>query len=566
MALKQLFSLALGLLIWSAVYAQNELPNNWHMLDYKTDGLPGVSSEKALSELLAKRRAKTIVVAVLDSGVDDQHEDLKSVMWVNEDEIPNNGIDDDKNGYIDDIHGWNFIGGMKENVLYDTYETTRLYAQMRYKFESADRSKLNSEQKKQYDFFLKLKEDVESRRKSAQSNLDQIEQTEFLIIGAIDALTQALGDAPFNQESLNAVEENDSKQLSMGIAIAKQILDQNLPINNIADLKNLILEDFKEGKEHFNKELNYAFNPDYDPRPIIGDNYNDPLEKYYGNNDSKGPDSNHGTHVAGLIAAQRGNDIGMDGVANHVKIMAVRCVPDGDERDKDVANAIRYAVDNGASIINMSFGKGYSPNKEVVDDAIKYAAEHDVLLVHAAGNASSNIDEKDNFPNKYYKKKKFLSTNKAPNWIEVGASGFETGVDLVADFSNYGKKNVDLFAPGVQTYSTTPENSYASQQGTSFASPIVAGVAALLRSYFPELNAKQVKKILLKSVSPQDYKVKVPGSSEEKLLAQISVTGGLVNAYQAVELALKTKGKIKVKDSDYNIPVVSGDAGDKPRT
>lgn len=566
MALKQIFSLALGLLIWSAVYAQNELPNNWHMLDYKTDGLPGVSSEKALSELLAKRRAKTIVVAVLDSGVDDQHEDLKSVMWVNEDEIPNNGIDDDKNGYIDDIHGWNFIGGAKENVLYDTYETTRLYAQMRYKFESADRNKLNSEQKKQYDFFLKLKEDVESRRKSAQANLDQIEQTEFLIIGAIDALTQALGDAPFNQESLNSVEENDSKQLSMGIAIAKQILDQNLPINNIADLKNLILDDFKEGKEHFNKELNYAFNPDYDPRPIIGDNYNDPLEKYYGNNDSKGPDSNHGTHVAGLIAAQRGNDIGMDGVANHVKIMAVRCVPDGDERDKDVANAIRYAVDNGASIINMSFGKGYSPNKEVVDDAIKYAAEHDVLLVHAAGNASSNIDEVDNFPNKYYKKKKFLSSNKASNWIEVGASGIETGVDLVADFSNYGKKNVDLFAPGVQTYSTTPENSYASQQGTSFASPIVAGVAALLRSYFPELNAKQVKKILLKSVSPQDYKVKVPGSSEEKLLAQISVTGGLVNAYQAVELALKTKGKIKVKDSDYDIPVVSGEAGEKPRT
>lgn len=566
MTLKQILSWVLGLLICSAVYAQNELPNNWHMLDYKTDGLPGVSSEKALNELLAKRRAKTIVVAVLDSGVDDQHEDLRSVMWVNEDEIPNNGVDDDKNGYIDDIHGWNFIGGAKENVLYDTYETTRLYAQMRYKFESADRNKLNSEQKKQYDFFLKLKEDVESRRKSAQNNLDQIEQTEFLIVGAIDALTQAMGDAAFNEENLNAVEENDSKQLSMGIAIAKQILDQNLPINNIADLKTLILEDFKEGKEHFNNELNYAFNPDYDPRPIIGDNYNDPLEKYYGNNDSKGPDANHGTHVAGLIAAQRGNAIGMDGVANHVKIMAVRCVPDGDERDKDVANAIRYAVDNGASIINMSFGKGYSPNKEVVDDAIQYAAKHDVLLVHAAGNASSNIDDVDNFPNKYYKKKKFLSSNKASNWIEVGASGFETGINLVAEFSNYGKKNVDLFAPGVQTYSTTPENSYASQQGTSFSSPIVAGVAALLRSYFPELTAKQVRKILLKSVSPQDYKVKVPGSSKEKLLTQISVTGGLLNAYQAIELASKTKGKNKVTDSDFDIPPVEGGAGEKPRT
>lgn len=533
--------------------AQDALPKNWHLLDKTLDGLNGISSEKTYTELLSGKKAKTIIVAILDSGVDFNHEDLKDVMWVNSKEIPGNQIDDDQNGYIDDIHGWNFIGGKTGNVSSDTYETTRLYAELRKKYEYAEREKLNGKQKKEYDFYLKLRTDVENRRKSAQLNLDNIQQSETTIIGAIEALEKALDGKPLNSETIEAIEEGDSKSLTMGLAIARQLLQDHLELPNVSDLKIMILEDFKEGKNHYSNELNYAFNPEYDPRDIVGDDYKNIHERHYGNNDVKGPDATHGTHVAGLIAAKRFNGIGIDGIADHVRIMSVRCVPDGDERDKDVANAIRYAVDNGASIINMSFGKGYSPSKEAVDEAIKYAAAKDVLIVHAAGNAGSNNDKVANFPNKYYEKKKLFACNKASNWIEVGASSFEPAPDMVAGFSNYGKKNVDLFSPGVQIYSTVPGNKYENLQGTSMASPITAGVAALIRSYFPDLTAKQVKDIIIKSAIKQNESTKLPGQTKEVKLSEISVSGGTVNAYEAVKLASKTKSKKKKYDSDSGV-------------
>lgn len=536
--------------------AQDALPLNWHLLDKSNDGLYGVSAERAHSELLKDKKAKTIIVAILDSGVEADHEDLKDVMWVNPGEIPGNGIDDDRNGYIDDVHGWNFIGGKFGNVSSDTYESTRLYAEMRYKYESADRKKLSGKYKKEYDLFVKLKKEVEGRRKSAKLHLENMEESEKAIIGAVDALALALGDKAFTMENVDELEEGDSKNLSMGIQIAKHILGDNLPIANVAELKNYILQDFKEGKKHYSNEYNCAFNPDFDPRPIVGDNYADVSERYYGNNDVEGPDASHGTHVAGLVAANRNNGIGMDGVADHVRIMSVRCVPDGDERDKDVANAIRYAVDNGASIINMSFGKGYSPQKEAVDEAVKYAEKHDVLLVHAAGNAASNNDKVENFPNKKFKKKKFLSCNRAANWLEVGALSYQSAPDMVAGFSNYGKKSVDLFSPGVQIFSTVPDNEYQYLQGTSMASPIAAGVAALIRAYFPDMTAKQVKDILIKSTVNPTALNKLPGSKKEVKLKSISRTGGIINAYEAVKLASTMKGKKK------NTEKLNSDSGD----
>jgi subtilisin family serine protease len=421
---------------------------------------------------------------------------------------------------------------------------------MKPKYEHADRDKLSSKEKKEYDQYLKLKTEVESRRKSAKINLDNIEQSEETIIAAIDALALALGDKPLTAENLNNIVDNDSKSLSMGIAIAKQILQDQVNSIRIAELKKFILQDFKEGKEHYFNELNYAFNPDFNPRNIVGDDYKNVNERYYGNNDVEGPDATHGTHVAGLIAAKRLNGLGMDGIADHVRIMSVRCVPDGDERDKDVANAIRYAVDNGASIINMSFGKGNSPSKDAVDEAIRYAEKHDVLLVHAAGNAGTDNDKIENFPNKIYKKKKFLACNKASNWVEVGASSFETGPDMVAGFSNYGKKNVDLFSPGVQIYSTIPGSKYENLQGTSMASPIAAGVAAMIRSYYPKLNAKQVRNILVQSAVKQTELIKQPGTKKDVHLSEISISGGTINAFEAIKLAAKTKGKKKISDSD----------------
>jgi subtilisin family serine protease len=293
--------------------------------------------------------------------------------------------------------------------------------------------------------------------------------------------------------------------------------------------------------------VKYNYNIDFDPRNLIGDNYANQTERNYGCSDVEGPDASHGTNVAGIIAAVRGNRIGMDGIANNVRIMSVRVVPDGDERDKDVANGIRYAVDNGASIINMSFGKSFSFNKKVVDDAVKYALSKDVLLVHAAGNDGKDNDNTDNFPNPRPEGK---SSKRATNWVEVGAANWKTGADAAATFSNYGKLNVDLFSPGVDIYSTIPDNKYDFFDGTSMASPACAGVAAILRSYFPELTAPQVRDILMATVTKNTNKIFKPGRGDKKSkvdFTDLCITGGVVNAEKAVALALTTKGKKKVK-------------------
>lgn len=300
--------------------------------------------------------------------------------------------------------------------------------------------------------------------------------------------------------------------------------------------------------DYFAGQAEYNYNPDLEVRSIVGDNYADSYERYYGNNDVKGPDAFHGTHVAGIIGATRGNGIGIDGLADNVKIMGVRAVPDGDERDKDVANSIIYAVDNGASVINMSFGKGYSWDKKAVDKAVKYAQKHDVLLIHAAGNDGQNNDVTNNFPRAEYEKRGLFGPKKAKNWIEVGALSWKDGEDMVARFSNYGKKNVDLFAPGVQIYSTAPDNEYKNASGTSMASPVVAGVAAVIRSYYPRLTAEQVKDVLMSTtVMTKDAKVKTPGTGELVPFSELCVSGGVVNAYEAAKKAATVKGKKKLK-------------------
>ena len=313
-------------------------------------------------------------------------------------------------------------------------------------------------------------------------------------------------------------------------------------------IKEDLNEQIQEGVDYYESKVKYQYNTDLDTRAdIVKDDPNNSYERNYGNNDVKGPDAMHGTHVAGIIAAVRNNNLGMKGVADNVRIMAVRCVPDGDERDKDVANSIIYAVDNGAQVINMSFGKGYSWDKEAVDKAVKYAMKHDVLLVHAAGNDGKDNDgAHDNFPTAKFAKAGCFQPKKAKNWIEVGALSWKKGEDAVASFSNYGQKNVDLFAPGVDIYSTTPDGKYKNLSGTSMASPVTAGVAAVIRSYFPELTAEQVKECLEKSAVKQDYKVKKPGSEEKVAFSTLSRTGGVVNVYEAVKLAGQMKGKKKI--------------------
>ena len=509
-------------------------PENWFTKDMAADGVRGTSSDAALAKLKASgKKGQTVIVAVLDSGVDYEHEDLKDVMWVNEDEIPGNGIDDDKNGYIDDIHGWNFIGGKDgKNVGHDSYELTREYVRLKAKYGEAT----SGSDKKEFAYWQQIKTDFEAKRTELETQKKMAEAFFNDFEGALATAKKELGKDKVTEEDLEKLKEG-SDDAKAAAGTLERGFGFGLNEENVAEQK-------EEAGKYFSGGLEYGYNTEFDPRNIVGDNFADLSNRSYGNSDVKGPDSFHGTHVAGIIAASRDNDKGIQGVADNVLIMSVRCVPDGDERDKDVANAIRYAVDNGASIINMSFGKGYSPRKGYVDDAVKYAAKHDVLLVHAAGNSSENNDVTGNFPNDGYNKRGGLFKPKtAPNWLEIGALHWRKGERSVAGFSNYGNKNVDLFSPGVQLYSTIPGGGYGNASGTSMASPAAAGVAAILRSYYPDLNASQVRQIMTESVVKVNDKVIKPGSSDKVPFSDLCASGGVVSATNAVVMASKTSAK-----------------------
>jgi len=553
--MKQLLLFLAITLITGQLLAQHP-PTDWYHNDPVTSEYQGIGTFKVYDELLKDRANSQVIVAVIDSGVDYEHEDLADNMWVNPGEIPDNGIDDDKNGYIDDIHGWNFLGGKDgRNVNDETLEVARLYKKMHYKYKDADPSKLNKDQKKEFALYQKVKTTLENGRESAENNIKRMEESKSSVINGIKAVGAALDGQPITKANVMALETDDT-----AAAFGKNVLSRNLEdtdsFESVDSLVEMISEQFQGGFDYYNGQLEFNYNPDFESRDIVGDNYNDPYEIGYGNNDFEGPDALHGTHVAGIIGAIRNNEVGMDGVAANVKIMTVRAVPNGDERDKDVANAIRYAVDNGATIINMSFGKGFSWNKQIVDEAVHYARENDVLLVHAAGNDGKSNDKSHdnkagNFPNDQYEKGFgfwFWKKKECDTWIEVGALSHKTGEESVATFSNYGSQNVDVFAPGQEIYSTLPDNEYRYLQGTSMASPVVAGVAALLRSYFPTLSAKQVKEIIMQSSDKLDMQVQLPGDAEKLVpFSQLSVSGGTINVYKAVQLAMKTKGKKKIK-------------------
>jgi len=495
-------------------------PSNWFNLDAENYYVQGISTEKAY-EFLKGKSSEKVIVAVIDSGVDIEHEDLQGKIWINEDEIPDNGIDDDKNGYVDDVNGWNFIGGADgTNVDNDTYELTREYARLQEKYSEVA---LEDIPKKDRAYYEEIKSSYEQKVGEMEEQYARFKFFADSYLRSSKLLEAYLDVEEVAPEMLEQVESEDEVVLT------------SISIMEYAFSMGFNKDQLQEYEDYYVSALEYGYNLNFDPRHIVGDNYEDVNERHYGNNDVDGPDSSHGTHVAGIIAANRDNKIGMEGVAQNVVIMPIRAVPDGDERDKDIANAIYYAVDNGAQVINMSFGKSYSPHKEIVDKAVEYAEFKGVLLVHAAGNSSEDIDEEPNFPTKRYADSK----KEASNWIEVGASSWKGEEDFVAQFSNYGKKSVDVFAPGVDLYSTTPDQKYEKNSGTSMASPVTAGIAALIKSYYPELSAGQIKQIILEStVKFNKLKVNRPGE-EGKLVSfdSLSSTGGVVNAYEAVKLA-----------------------------
>lgn len=502
-----------------------QAPENWFNLDFTADLVPGVSTEKAYT-LLQNRPSRTVIVAVIDGGVDVKHEDLQGIIWENPKEVAGNGLDDDKNGYVDDINGWSFLGGKDgQNVKDDTYEVTRLYARLRKTFEGPKAEKAKRKRKNEYTLYQKVKADYEKELQETRAQAADFKKFYETFQQAEDIVKKQLGKNDYTPEQVAAITSSDQRVLK-----SKALL--------LYAYENNLVEEFKKAAEHFDYVLNYGLNPDFDPRAIVGDNYADAKDKNYGNNDVTGPDAEHGTHVAGIVAANRKNELGVKGIADNVKIMALRAVPNGDERDKDVANAIYYAVDNGAQVINMSFGKAYSSDKQAVDAAARYAESKGVLLVHAAGNDGENIDIESNFPTRKLENGKTLQ-----NWLEIGASSWQNNEKFVASFSNYGQQSVDVFAPGVDINSLIPNQKYEENSGTSMAAPVTTGVAALLLSYFPNLTAVQVRDIILKSaVKYPTLEVAKPGSRDQggdQLIpfGTLSVTGGVVNAYEAVKLA-----------------------------
>ncbi len=548
MTLKNLLFAGIILVFSTSIDAQTKAPDNWFNLDPTENNVNGVSTEKVYSDLLKDRKGQIVIVAVIDGGVDYMHPDLKDVMWHNPGEIPGNGIDDDKNGYIDDVYGWNFLGGKDgRSVNHETLEITRLYGKLKPKYDNADPAKLSKSEKAEYEQYQTAKKEVETKLQEGQEALAEYQGMKTTYSNALDAAEGALNGKAITKANVDAIKVGTDQNLIIGKNILAKMISLGKDVSSFQAIKAELIDPIQEGVDYYETKVKYQYNPEFNPRAeIVKDNYADSYERNYGNNDIKGPDAMHGTHVAGIIGAVRDNNVGMKGVADNVRIMGVRCVPDGDERDKDVANAIIYAVDNGASVINMSFGKSQSWDKVAVDKAVKYAQSKDVLLVHAAGNDGKDNDAGDtNFPNARFEKRGWFCPKKAKNWIEVGALSWKKNEDAVADFSNYGKNNVDVFAPGVDIYSTLPENQYKNLSGTSMASPVCAGVAAVIRSYYPELTAEQVKECIEKSVVKQDYKVKKPGTEEKVSFSSLSRTGGVVNVYNAVKLAGQMKGKKK---------------------
>ncbi len=522
--------------------------NAWHMLDNSVDGIPGVGADRAYKELLAGKKSTPVVVAIIDSGTESFHPDLKANIWTNKGEIADNGIDEDENGYVDDIHGWSFIGGIGGDVSIDNLEFTRVYRELKNRFGAVvDAKNVKTEDKKDYERYLHLKKEYDRRIKEADENLMNYVMIEMFYSNAKQSIATMLGKEDYTLEEVMAIEAKDEFTTAAQGLVALGMQED-------------LMAEISQGKEHFEALAKFQLNLDFDPRYMVGDNYNNVDERYYGNNHIDGPESEHGTHVGGIVGAVR-NEFGMNGVADNVQLMIIRAVPNGDERDKDIANAIRYAVDNGARIINMSFGKSYSPQKAAVDAAVKYAESKGVLIIHAAGNDAKNIDKEYNFPTDKYIDGGYCST-----WMEIGASNMSVD-NLVADFSNYGKKSVDVFAPGVDIYSTVNDDKYKDNSGTSMAAPVTSGVAATLMSYFPNLTASDVKEILMKSAirypkavtttyvernkmgkffmkifigkkkneenspPPREFK------SKDIKFKDFSVTGGVVNLYEAVKMA-----------------------------
>lgn len=522
----------LFLLSYSFLNSQEVKPKikDWHYLDYEKDGYRGISLQQAY-DLLKGRKSEPVIVAVIDSGIDTLQPDLKPVLWNNPKEIPNNNVDDDGNGLIDDYYGWNYLGAANgENLAISVSDIYRTYHRFKKQFEGKNTNQIPAGEKWYFREWKRAEEKINEAYTRAGSQISTVRQNWEVITQSNELFKQLLNKPVFSEKDLDSLKvKKDDKPL---VDLWRRIFGGR-------DFTNeQFIKDYGNYKKELEDDLIQKTVPPVDARgELLKDDDYDITKTKYGNHNLSTHSGYHGTSVSSIIGAVRNNNSGIDGIADNVKIMMIRGILGKDEFDKDVALSIRYAVDHGAKVINMSFGKYISPDKKWVDDAIKYALEKDVVLVHAAGNDAEDVDRDDNYPSIYTIENEYL-----PNLINVGASGDASTGGIVAPFSDYGKKMVDVFAPGVDIHCAITGDGTQVASGTSLASPIVAGIAALLRSYFPKLKAPEIVKIIKKSGITIKEKVIKPGTDKELVdLSELCNTGKIVNAAAAVKMAMEFK-------------------------
>ncbi|CAM1367335.1 S8 family serine peptidase [Tenacibaculum xiamenense] len=496
---------------------------NWQHKDIQLDTIPGISLDRAYSEILRGKKGKEVVVAVIDTKLDIHHDELKDNIWTNKKEIPSNGIDDDKNGYIDDINGWNFLGTLQgKDILYQNSEITRIVRAYKDKYENKDKNGLSEKQLEEYKMYKRVRGIYYSEAKKAKANMKYFDSISIVYVKAKQELKERFNKEKYMPDELDSIQKLNPE------------LEGMIKVLKYAQRNNFTEDKFKRYYKYYKNLITYGYNVSYNEREGLNENSEDIEDSIYGNNIVFGDvPFQHSTSVSGLLAASRANNLEVKGVSDNIKILPVVMVATGDEYDKDVALAIRYAVDNGAKIINMSWGKRFSLHSDWVIDAVKYAKENDVLLIHGAGNEATNTDEEDFYPIDNVAGKEFVD-----NFIVVGASSYSLDKNLIARFSNYGKENVDVFAPGNYLYTTDVNNKFKYNSGTSLATPLVSGVAGLIFSYYPDLTSAEVKNIILNSGVEYSIMVKVPREKGKEMpFNQMSKSGKIINAFNALKLA-----------------------------
>ncbi|MCL9805031.1 S8 family serine peptidase [Flavobacterium amniphilum] len=527
----------------------SEKPKFWHHEDYGSTNIPGISLDKAINSVKHLSPKKQIIVAVIDTQIDALHEDLNTNIWTNKKEIPNNGIDDDKNGFTDDIHGWNFLGNKAGGyTVWANFEYIRILRDYEPIFKNKSKEEISVEDKFKYEQYLKAIENDKKFSKYFNSYIKSLKYDISLYQKTKDTLRHFFPKENYTYKQLDSLyrkykindktykERRDSNDQDLGALLDSYMTSIDVGLNSYAELTDAL----KQKDSTLNKSCSLSFN---ERKNIDSETSN----RGYGNNKTqveiKGIPtfSNHSTEVSSIIAAKRENNLGIKGFSDNIKIMPLTVCASGDEHDHDIALAVKYAVDNGAKVINMSFGKDLSMYPELIKEALQYAEKHNVLVIHAAGNNGMNIDESTFFPNDFYKKEV------CNNFINVGSINKNHGEKMVSSFSNYGKVNVDLFAPGEDIYTAIPDNQYSFDSGTSLAAPMVSGAAALIWLYYPKLTVQQMKYIILESGTSYDLDVIVPGTKDKKVkFSELSKTGKVLNVYNAMEMAKEmNKGKCK---------------------